>query len=307
VTVATAVVPDPRGLGRIVRDAGNRFLRIVEERDADEAERALCEINAGFYVMAVEAARRLLPAVGTRNAQKEFYLTDLPALALPRAGASTLEDAAEALGINDAAELLRARRCLGERILVEHTARGVIIEDPDHTVIETGVRIGAGTVIAPFCVIRRGVSIAARCRVGPYAHLRGGTKIAEGAAVGNFVEVKASSIGRDSRVLHLAYLGDAQLGRDVNVGAGTVTANFDGHEKHRTVVGDGASLGSGTQLVAPVRVGRGARTGAGAVVPARQDVPPGSTVAGVPARPLDKAPRDPGRERSPRGSGRARR
>lgn len=296
VTVLTAEVPDPAGLGRILRDRRGRFLGIVEERDAGPEERGIHEVNAGQMVVRVEALRRLLPRLRSDNAQGELYLTDLAGLAGARAAAWRAPDPGEAQGINRPAELNAVRRTLKHRILEHHQSRGVLITDPELTLVEAGVRIGAGTVVEPFSVIRRGVSIAARCRVGPFAHLRAGTRLAEGARVGSFVEVKGTSVGRGSQALHLAYLGDAVLGRDVNIGAGTVTANYDGRAKHSTVIRDGVSIGSGTMLVAPVDVGRGARTGAGSVVTARRDVPAGETVAGVPARPLDRRKR-----RRPRG------
>ena len=285
-TVVTAEVADPTGLGRIVRDGRRRFQGIVEEKDATEDQRRITEINSGIFVLPVGELRKLLPKIRADNAQKEYYLTDLVTLSSGPVQAWKLPDAGEAMGLNHRSELVAARRALKERIIQEHTRRGVIFEDPDQTHLEVGVRIGSGTIIRPFCVIRRGVSIAARCEVGPFAHLRGGTRLATGSRIGNFVEVKSSSIGPGSTAQHLAYLGDAILGVGVNVGAGTVIANYDGQKKHQTVVEDGAFLGSGTTLVAPVTVGRNARTGAGAVVPAGQDIPPGETVAGVPARPL---------------------
>ena len=176
--------------------------------------------------------------------------------------------------------------------MLDHAKAGVTISCPDLTYIEAGVYIGSGTIVHPFVVLRRGVSIAPRCSVGPHAHLRPGAELEEDVAVGNFVEIKASKVGRASRALHLAYLGDAELGSEVNVGAGTITANFDGESKHATRIESGASLGAGTVLIAPIDVGRDARTGAGAVVPAGQNVKPGETVVGVPARSVggDKPP-----------------
>lgn len=288
VTVLTATVPDPTGLGRIVRDARGRLARIVEEKDATSEERSITEVNAGQYVVRVEDLRQLLPRVGTDNAQGEYYLTDLASLAGERAAASPLRGPEEARGINRPVELAEARRLLRARVMEEHLERGVEIVAPELSFIESGVEIAPGAVIQPFVVIRRGVSIAARCIVGPFAHLRPGTSLGPGARVGNFVETKEASLGADSLALHHAFLGDATVGSGVNVGAGTVIANYDGRAKHHTRIGDGAFIGSGSILVAPVEVGSDARTGAGAVVTRGQDVPAGETVAGVPAKPLQR-------------------
>jgi bifunctional UDP-N-acetylglucosamine pyrophosphorylase/glucosamine-1-phosphate N-acetyltransferase len=286
VTVISAKFRDPSGMGRIVRDDQGRFLRIAEEKDANESERGICEINAGQYVVRIEALRKLLPKVGTRNAQGEYYLTDLVGLAAPKVHAVPLTDSDEALGINSLDDFLLVHRIFCRRILAEHIAGGVTFLDPFLTHVETGVYIEPGVVIHPFCVLKRGVSIRARSSVGPFAHLRAGTDLHEDVRVGNFVEVKASTLGAASKALHLSYVGDAQVGAGANLGAGTITANFDGKNKHRTEIGDDASIGSGTILIAPVRVGARAKTGAGSVVPAGQDVADGTTVVGVPARPV---------------------
>lgn len=300
VTVVSARVPDPAGLGRIVRDGEGRFLRIVEERDASPEERDIREINAGQYAVRSAALKRLIPRIGRGNAQGEYYLTDLVGLAGRRALAVSLADPEEARGINSYGEFLEAMEILKLRIAEDHTRRGVTILDPFLTHIEAGVCIEPGAVVHPFSVIRRGVSIRARATVGPYAHLRPGTVLAEGSRVGNFVEVKASTLGADAKALHLSYLGDAEVGPRANIGAGTITANFDGRRKHRTRIGADARIGSGTVLVAPVEVGDGAVTGAGAVVTAGRDVPPGSTAVGVPARVVgDGGEKAPGRSQRP--------
>ncbi len=289
VTALTAVVPDPSGLGRIVRDARGGFVRIVEEKDADPAVKAIREINAGVYVFDASKLRRYLALLQPNNAQGEYYLTDVLELALKAKGRVMLvqaDDPTETSGINRPSELLRAQGLLHERLVMAYAESGVRIVHPATTHIEVDVTIGAGSVIEPFVVLRKGVRIAARCRVGPFAHLRHGTVLEEGADVGNFVEVKASRLGPGALARHLTYLGDAEVGAAANIGAGVITANFDGKMKHRTRIGAKAFIGSGTVLVAPVSIGAGATTGAGAVVLKEQDVAPGSVVVGVPARPL---------------------
>jgi bifunctional UDP-N-acetylglucosamine pyrophosphorylase/glucosamine-1-phosphate N-acetyltransferase len=300
-TVLTAELADPTGLGRILRNGQGELLRVVEERDATAEERALTEVNAGQYVVRVETLRRLLPRIGRDNAQGEYYLTDLVGLVAGRKTACTLEDPDEARGINRPAEFRAVQRIFGERILEAIEAAGATLVAPSLTYVECGVTVGLGAVIHPFSVVRAGVSIGALCEVGPYAHLRQGTVLEPGSRIGGFVEVKASRLGPRSRALHLAYLGDAEIGADVNVGAGTVTANYDGQRKHRTVVEDGVFLGSGTLLVAPVTVRKGARTGAGAVIPAGHDVRAGTTVVGVPARELPDRGRSGGGRAAKRG------
>jgi bifunctional UDP-N-acetylglucosamine pyrophosphorylase/glucosamine-1-phosphate N-acetyltransferase len=175
-----------------------------------------------------------------------------------------------------------------ERILAAHMASGVEIRDPRTTWIDRGVTIGRGTRVLPSTVIERDVTIGAGCEVGPFSHVRPGTVLEDGAEIGNFVETKMARVGRRTKAKHLTYLGDAVIGADVNIGCGTITANYDGKKKHVTVVEDGVHIGSGTVLVAPVRVGKGATTGAGAIVTARRNVAAGDVVVGVPARSLRK-------------------
>lgn len=312
VTALTAVAADPTGLGRIVRDARGGFVRIVEEKDADEATKAIREINAGVYVFDGAALRRLLKKVRPNNAQGEYYLTDVPELARREGGTVALltaDDPVETSGINRPEELLRAQAALHARLVGELLEGGVRVVAPDLLHVEVDVRVGPGTVLEPFVVLRRGVTVAARCRVGPFAHLRHGTALEDGVDIGNFVEVKASKLGPGAAARHLTYLGDAEVGAGANVGAGTITANFDGRTKHRTRIGAGAFVGSGTVLVAPVAIGDGATTGAGAVVTRGRDVAPGDVVVGVPARSLGRAARQNGQEtpvesRTPRRGGR---
>lgn len=290
-TVMTAVLDDPGSLGRVVRDGRGRLECIVEARDADPEQLAIQEINSGIYCFRSQDLFDGLKKLKKHAGSGEFYLTDVVkdlVAAGEKVVAFAADDPSEAMGINTQQDRLAAQEALKARIFEAHTAAGVEIIDPSLTFIDKGVTIGPGTVILPFSAIMGHVSIGARCRVGPYAHLRPGTVLEDGAAVGNFVETKDATLGEDSLALHLAYLGDATVGRGVNIGAGTITANYDGQRKNRTHVGDGAFVGSGSVLVAPVDIGQDATVGAGSVVPARQHVADGQTVVGVPARPLEK-------------------
>jgi bifunctional UDP-N-acetylglucosamine pyrophosphorylase/glucosamine-1-phosphate N-acetyltransferase len=288
VLAITTTFPDEiKGYGRVLRGEDLEVRGIVEERDASPAERGIPEGNVGVYACPAPLLLELLPRLGKANAQGEYYLTDLVGLAVAsgrRVVAFELQDPEEALGVNTLAQLAMARDAIQERILEEHLARGVLIEDPASTWIDHGVEIGAGTHVLPACVIRSGVRIGAGCEVGPFAHLRAGTVLEDGAEVGNFTECKNSTLGRRSKAKHLSYLGDAEIGAGVNVGAGTIFANYDGKAKHRTEVGDGAFLGSGTIVVAPNHIGAGATIGAGAVVTRGAAVGPGELWLGIPAR-----------------------
>ena len=291
----TALVDDPRGLGRIVRDAGGRLLGIREERDCNAEELGIDEINAGFYCFTADRLGPALAGLRSDNAQKEYYLTDaIGALLQQGQGVvtHTVDDAEEVLGINSLRELATARAVMQERIQLQHLAEGVLIEDPVTTYIEWGVRIGRDTRILPCTVLRAGVVIGEGCEVGPFAHLRDRTRLEDGAEIGNFVEVKKSTVGAGTKAKHLTYLGDAHIGKKANIGAGTITANYDGKHKHETRIEDGAFIGSGTVLVAPCTVGANAMTGAGAIVKRASVVPAGEIWVGVPARPITKR-RDP--------------
>jgi bifunctional UDP-N-acetylglucosamine pyrophosphorylase/glucosamine-1-phosphate N-acetyltransferase len=284
----TAVVEKPRGFGRIRRTNGV-FAGVVEEKDASPAERALREVNLGVYAFARADLERLLPRLTHENAQGEYYLTDVPGLVLAEGGAVealVLEDEREAIGVNTLEHLSEARAELQRRILAAHMGAGVFVEDPATTYVDHGVEIGAGTRILPCTVIRSGVKIGRDCEVGPFTHLRPGTVLEPGAEIGNFTEAKNARLGEHTKAKHLSYLGDVTIGRNVNIGAGTIVANYDGKRKHPTVIGDGAFVGSGSVLIAPCRVGEGALTGGGAVVTRNSEVPPGEAWVGVPARPL---------------------
>jgi len=286
-TVLSGVATDPRHLGRLVRDpATGRLARIVEARDASEEVLAIREFNTGIYAFGAAALRRAVADLPRANAQGEEYLTDAIGALVLTGGRVEVERAADGsalLGVNTPTDLAAAVTALRRRIVGRHLAAGVLVVDPDTTVIEPDVEIAAGARILPFTYLGHGCRIGPECTVGPFAHLRGGTVLERGAQVGNFVEVKASTLAAGAKAKHLTYLGDASVGEKANIGCGTITANYDGKQKHRTTIGAGAQIGSGTVLVAPVTVGAGARTGANAVVTARHDVPPGVTVVGVPA------------------------
>lgn len=287
----TALPAQPRGFGRVVRSAQGEVQRIVEEKDAGPEIKALREVNLGVYCFPGTELLRILPTLTSANAQNEFYLTDVIERLVSggrAVGALVLEDEREAIGVNTLAHLALARQELQYAILERHLLAGVSIVDPRTTYIDHGVEIGAGTTIHPCTVIQSGVKIGAGCEIGPFATLRGGSDLADGSAIGNFVEVNRSRVGRKSKAKHLAYLGDATLGERVNIGAGTIFANYDGKSKSPCRVADGAFVGSGSILVAPVDVGAGAVLGAGAVVKRNTQVGAGEVWVGVPARPIQR-------------------
>ena len=318
-TLLTIDVPNPPAYGRIVRDAEGHFLRIVEDKDCTPEQKAITEINPGFYCFDVAS---LVPALGKltpQNAQGEYYLTDVPELMM-QAGrtvsAVVHHDHDELLGANNRAEIALLWKRLRGEILTRLMLNGVTIVDPDSTYIDAEVEIGRDTIIHPQVIIEGRSRIGSNCeihswshlinveigdgctvnnscvivdskltarnKVGPFAHLRMHAELGEEAIIGNFVEVKKSKLGRGTKSMHLTYLGDATLGDRVNIGAGTVTCNYDGKNKHQTIIEDEVKIGSDTMLVAPVRVGRGSMSAAGSVI--IEDVPPDSLVAGVPAK-----------------------
>ena len=273
------------GLGRILRDEAGYFVGIREEKDCSPEELEIGEVNTGFCAFDAAALRSALPRLSDANKQKEYYLTDCFHLLLEDdLDVETVLAAGpdEPLGVNSLRHLADARWVMQERILEKHLDNGVMIEDPATTVIERDVEIGNETRILPFSVIRNGVRIGANCEIGPFTHLRVGATLEDAAEIGNFVEMKKSTLGPGSKAKHLTYLGDTTIGTKSNIGAGTITANYDGSNKHATQIGDGAFVGSGTIIVAPSRVGDGATTGAGAVI--TKDVPDGEIHLGVPAR-----------------------
>lgn len=310
---------NPTGYGRVIRDDQNCFVQIVEERDTNQVQKAVKEINAGFYCFDSGKLFSALKRVEPQNAQGEYYLTDVPGILIgdgEKVSVYLHGDSRELSGINTRAELAEfenlLRRQTVRRLMTE---AGVTFIDPSRVYINSEASLGrdctihpdvtieAGTTIGENCTIRSGSrirnstigdnvtiqdhcvitdsEIGSHCSVGPFAHLRMNAKVEEKAAVGNFVEMKKSTLGKGSKSMHLTYLGDATIGEHTNIGAGTITCNYDGRQKHQTIIEDNVKIGSDTMLVAPVTVGSGSITGAGSVV--TKDVPPDSLVAGVPA------------------------
>jgi bifunctional UDP-N-acetylglucosamine pyrophosphorylase/glucosamine-1-phosphate N-acetyltransferase len=309
-TVLTAIVPNPHGYGRIVR-SGEQIARIVEERDADPQERAIREINSGIYAFSLDTLFDPLKRIAAENQQREYYLTDLVALNRGEGryvATVVTPNPEEVRGINSRMELAEASRIVRDAKNRELMAAGVTLEDPAITYVDRTVEVGADTIIHPGvslegqttigagaeihsgvrivnsrigdrvvvynCSVLTDVTVDDDARVGPFAHLRNHAHLGPHAKVGNFVEVKKSRLGEGTKSMHLAYLGDAQIGAHVNIGAGTITCNYDGTSKHETTIESGAFIGSDSQLIAPVTVGEGAFVGTGTTV--RENVPPGA-------------------------------
>lgn len=290
-TLLTASVDKPSGYGRIIRDRFFAISAIVEERDADEFQKDIKEINTGIACFDKDDLDFALKKIKPNNAKKEYYLTDAVNIFYEKCRLTEdvrLEDVNESIGINSRVDLAKASSLMQKRINEEFMQRGVTIVHSDSVFIDYGAQIGGDTVIYPFTVIEKGVKIGKRCLLGPFAHLREGTRIDNEVLIGNFLEITRSELGQNTIAKHFSYLGDVKIGKNVNIGAGTVTANFDGKKKHPTVIKDNAFIGSDTILIAPVRVGKDAKTGAGSVVLSNNNIADNSVVAGVPARGINK-------------------
>jgi bifunctional UDP-N-acetylglucosamine pyrophosphorylase/glucosamine-1-phosphate N-acetyltransferase len=290
-TLLTAVLKNPTGYGRIIRNTDGKILKIAEEDEAKSYKKEIKEINVGTCIFNCASLLESLKHIGCDNEKKEYYLTDAVKI-LADSGKKiesvAVEDVIEMTGVNSRVELAQASTCIRSRVLEGHMASGVTVEDPSTTIIYPGARIGVDTVIYANTIIESDVVIGARCRIGPFARVRPGTRIADGAEVGNFVELVRTEIGKDTKVKHHTYLGDTKVGKNVNVGAGTITANYDGEKKNRTIIGDGAFIGVGTILIAPVKVGKKALTGAGTVVLKNHNITAGATAVGVPSRIIER-------------------
>ena len=294
-TLLTSHLADPSGYGRVLRNpASGAIVGVVEESDANVQQRGIREVNVGPCCAKAQALFEALAQVQPSPSKKEWYLTQAFGILSQREGVKfhsiRAEEAHEAIGINTRHDLVKATAIIRQRIFEGHLANGVTIVDPSNTYIDQGVAIGADTTIHPGTMIESDVAIGKRCDIGPYARLRSGVVVENDSRIGNFVELVRTTVGSGVRINHVAYLGDATVDDDVNIGAGTITANFSGTEKLPTVIGKGAFIGCNTVLIAPVKVGPGAVTGAGSVVTKGHDVPPRSVVVGVPARPLQRAP-----------------
>ncbi len=321
-TILTAEIDDPTGYGRIVRNEKGQVVKIVEEKDTTEAEAKIKEINTGICCFDSELLWSALEKITPDNAQGEYYLTDVPGILAQEeklVTAVVTDNREETVGVNTKKHLARAESILRRRICDRHLEAGVTIVDPDNTYIDSEVEIGQDTIIYPFTFLEGKTKIGSKVvigprsrivdstleagvevetstiveseigpqsTVGPYAYIRPGTQIGARAKIGDFVEVKKAEIAEESKVPHLSYVGDAKLGQQVNLGAGTITANYDGKEKHQTIIGDQVFIGSNSTLVAPIKIGARSVTGAGAVV--TKDVEAETTVVGVPAEKLDQ-------------------
>jgi bifunctional UDP-N-acetylglucosamine pyrophosphorylase/glucosamine-1-phosphate N-acetyltransferase len=310
-TLLTMNLDDPALYGRVVRDSNGAVTKIVEAKDANEQQRKIREVNAGIYLFDGEQLSDNLRRLSTNNAQGEYYLTDLIGMLREsgkRVGAMVIDNPVEVLGVNSRAELASVEEEIQRRVVERLMREGVTFRNPATVVIDSTVAIGSDSVVYPFvtlegttrigngCIVEPGVHlhnvtvgndvhlktgtvaedaiIEDEATVGPYAHLRPGTQLGKHVKVGNFVETKKAVFGERAKASHLSYIGDAEVGADANIGAGTITCNYDGVSKHKTVLEDGVFIGSDTQLVAPVRVGRGAYVGAGSTI--TKDVPPDS-------------------------------
>lgn len=284
-TILTMKLEKPQGYGRVLRDKCANISGIIEEKDADDFQKEIKEVNTGILCLEKDKLESALRKVRPDNRKREYYLTDVISILYEEGGfiqSVNCADTGEALGINSRLDLAKANSIMQRRINEGFMQAGVNIIDPATTFISHGTTIGKDTVIYPFTVIDRNVTIGNRCFIGPFAHLREDTVIHDDVTAGNFIETVRSRVGSKTFAKHFCYLGDAKVGAGVNIGAGTVVANFDGKDKHETVVKDGAFVGSDSVLIAPVKVGKGALIGAGSVV--TRDVQDKTKVMGVPAR-----------------------
>lgn len=307
--ILTATLSDPTGYGRIIRD-GEQIKEIVEERDADAKTREINEVNGGIYVLEAENALSLLSHIGNDNDRKEYYLTDLIAI-MRREGLSAValraKDASEILGINSRIQQAEADRIMRRRINARLMDEGVTMIEPDLTFIGPSVKVGRDSIIYPMTFLEGKTEIGEGCRIGPsvriidtkagrgvkvenavikesviedgadlgpFCSLRAGTRLGKESKIGTFVEVKKALVGKKSKIPHLSYIGDAMIGDNVNIGAGSITCNYDGFEKHKTVIEDDVFIGSDSMLVAPIKIEKGAMTGAGSTI--SKDVPSGA-------------------------------
>ncbi|MBR3697130.1 MAG: NTP transferase domain-containing protein [Clostridia bacterium] len=275
-TLLTAKYENPTGYGRIIRDEGGNIKAIVEEKDADENQRKIKEINSGIYCFDIEELLKALEKVNNNNVQGEYYLTDVIKIMNEeglKTGAVIVEDNTEILGVNDRSQLELLTRVLRMRINAEHMRNGVTIEDSNSTYIYDDVEIGVDTIIHPNTIIKNNVKIGDNCEIGPNAYIRENCEIANDVKVGSFVEIKNVKVGEGTKIPHLSYLGDSEIGSNGNIGCGTITCNYDGVNKHKTSIGNNAFIGSNVNLVAPINIGDDVLIAAGSTI--TEDVPSG--------------------------------
>lgn len=268
-TLLTAKYENPTGYGRIIRDEGGNIKAIVEEKDADPLQKKIKEINSGIYCFDIEELLNALEKVNNNNAQGEYYLTDVIKIMNDeglKTGAVIVEDNTEILGVNDRSQLELLTRVLRMRINSEHMKNGVTIEDSNSTYIYDDVEIGMDTVIHPNTIIKNNVVIGSNCEIGPNSYIRENCNLADKVKIGSFVEIKKVTVGEGTKIPHLSYLGDCEIGKNGNVGCGTITCNYDGKNKHKTIIGDNAFIGSNVNLVAPVTLGDDVLIAAGSTI-----------------------------------------
>ena len=290
-TLLTAQIDKPASYGRILRDKYSNVCGIIEEKDADDFQKDIKEINTGIICFDKARLAECIKLIRPNNRKKEYYLTDIVSIMYKKGylvDAVKTTDINEAMGINSRAELAKANSIMQARINEKIMKSGVTLIDPATAFINYGTKIGIDTTIYPFTVIEKDVKIGKRCRIGPFAHLRNNVQFGDDVIVGNFLEISRSKISSGSRAKHFCYISDSTIGRKVNIGAGTVTANYDGLHKNPTVIKDGAFIGSDTVLVAPIKVGKGAATGAGSIVLKNRNIPDNAVVVGVPAKIIKK-------------------
>lgn len=273
-TLLTAIYDNPTGYGRIIRDVGGNIKGIVEEKDADDSQKEIKEINSGIYVFDIKELLLALKKIQPNNAQGEYYLTDVIKIMNDKGlktGAVIVEDNTEILGVNDRTQLELLTRVLRMRINAEHMKNGVTIEDANSTYIYDDVEIGRDTIIHPNTTIKSNVKIGTNCEIGPNSYIREGCELAKKVKIGSFVEIKKTRVGEGSKIPHLSYMGDCEIGKNTNIGCGTITCNYDGKEKHKTKIGNNCFIGSNVNFVAPVVIDDNSVIAAGSTI--TEDVP----------------------------------
>ena len=273
-TLLTAIYNNPTGYGRIIRDDGGNIEEIIEEKDLNEEQKQIKEINAGIYCFDIQELLKALKELKPNNSQNELYLTDVVRIMNDKGlktGAVIIEDNTEILGVNDRMQLELLTKVLRMRINQYHMQNGVTIEDMDNTYIYDDVEIGMDTVIHPNTTIKNDVVIGENCEIGPNAYIREGCRLDKNVKIGSFVEIKKAIIGEGAKVPHLSYMGDCEIGAKTNIGCGTITCNYDGFNKSKTIIGEHSFIGSNTNLVAPVKLGKNSFVGAGSTI--TNDVP----------------------------------